>query len=1144
MPAIAGGIADQVAGELAEVTSTNLRPASEDPVRPAHATTILSQQLHHALDGEIGNISNTHNETHQQTSGEHDVMPSARQDQSDLRLSQSGEPTLENTLEQSDDSEGMVMDIEPYHAREIEDEGCPANRRQKRKSKKTAKAKAAKRRELLGIFLDEEDEEIQNEQPPQDEDMQAIEHNQSQSPSENTRSQRLRKKRKTRQTDKTRRSGVKIATLNIKGFGHENVANSENKWHHINQLMRDHRIAVLAVQETHMTEERRVAIENKYSTRMRVFASPDPNNPTGKAGVALVFNKNMMSVDNIEVDVTIPGRAMMAKFPLRRGTVATLLAVYAYNDKAKNRQLWRDIEKCYDEDPSIPKPDVILGDFNMVEDGIDRLPAHDDDANMVQSFQTLKQRLNLTDGWRETFPDKVQFSYMQNGRIHSRIDRIYVSQQVLETALQWNIEPSGIPNCDHCMAHVTLTDPEAPKCGKGRWTFPDFLLKDKIFNEHVQEIGEKMNQRLQALKCGAQIDGKENAQVMLADFKRQLKMYARKRERQIVPKIVEEQKAVEDELKSTSKETWIAESDKAKQMGALREKLAKLAEKRHLKKRKAIRMKFMLEGETMTKTLALMGKEKKPRDTIWGLKSSLTHPERTTPERESKKMAKIARDYHEKLQTTGAEDDKDDAVEIREEMIRKMLTLIETKPTDEQYDVMKAEITPDEVEAAMTTADNDSSTGLDGIPYELWKHLALISSLEDEETNSLSVVDLLTEAFNDIWKSGIRTPSYFAEGWMCPLYMKGDRDEVANYRPITLLNTDYKLFTKVLSTRITKSAPTLIHEAQAGFIPGRQISDHTQLTRMTMEYAEVSGNNGLIIALDQEKAYDKISHDYLWRVLKAFNIPPEYIQATRELYEHAETRVCVNGFMSAPYTVNRGVRQGDPLSCILFDLTIEPLAIALRKSKLKGIDVPGKAERLIATLFADDTTVYLSKDDDIADLEEILQEWCVASRAKFNVGKTIVVPIGEKTYRENVLRTRQTREDGGVIPDNMTILREGESTRILGAWFGNGVDINAPWSVVLNKMAKSFERWSSVSVNLLYKRHVIQCTAGGFSQYLAQVQGCPSRFEHQIETQIKKYLWGGKNSGSVNSETTKAPINQGGLKVLDIEARNDAIRLI
>lgn len=88
-----------------------------------------------------------------------------------------------------------------------------------------------------------------------------------------------------------------------------------------------------------------------------------------------------------------------------------------------------------------------------------------------------------------------------------------------------------------------------------------------------------------------------------------------------------------------------------------------------------------------------------------------------------------------------------------------------------------------------------------------------------------------------------------------------------------------------------------------------------------------------------------------------------------------------------------------PLSCLLFDLAIEPLAEMLRKSDLTGYQIPGARDRLITTLFADDTTVYLSEGDSVASLEEMLDKWCKASGAKFNLDKTEIIPIGTEKYR-------------------------------------------------------------------------------------------------------------------------------------------------
>jgi hypothetical protein len=132
--------------------------------------------------------------------------------------------------------------------------------------------------------------------------------------------------------------------------------------------------------------------------------------------------------------------------------------------------------------------------------------------------------------------------------------------------------------------------------------------------------------------------------------------------------------------------------------------------------------------------------------------------------------------------------------------------------------------------------------------------------------------------------------------------------------------------------------------------------------------------------------------------------------------------VILNGEKSKyPFKVRRGVRQGDPLSCLLFDLAIEPLAESLRQSDLKGFKIKGKEEKLIATLFADDTMVYLDAEDDFGSLVEILEEWCTASGAKFNISKTEMIPIGQIEHRDRVRANRFVNGLNGTHPFRNTL---------------------------------------------------------------------------------------------------------------------------
>ncbi|KAJ3964452.1 hypothetical protein EV361DRAFT_873992 [Lentinula raphanica] len=204
--------------------------------------------------------------------------------------------------------------------------------------------------------------------------------------------------------------------------------------------------------------------------------------------------------------------------------------------------------------------------------------------------------------------------------------------------------------------------------------------------------------------------------------------------------------------------------------------------------------------------------------------------------------------------------------------------------------------------------------------------------------------------------------------------------------------------------------------------------------------------------------------------------------------------------------------------------------------------IPGRPERLIATFFADDTTVYLSKDDDFGDLQQILDEWCIASGAKFNIGKTKVIPIGSPEYRE-VLRQQHflNGEDGTSIPEHIKIAREGDAIRSLGALIGNGISQTMPWSRVLEKIDKSLERWEQSRPTMEGRCLIISMIVGGMTQYLTEVQGMPKEIETRLEKRIRNFLWNDRTHVRVNKETIYAPIKKGGRNLLDLLARNEAI---
>jgi exonuclease III len=153
------------------------------------------------------------------------------------------------------------------------------------------------------------------------------------------------------------------------------------KWSTINRTMSDLRIAILAIQETHLDDELESQVAQCYGKRLTLITSHNPTLPRASAGVAFVINKRLIKPSNITVFKLLAGRALALKIKWHDTEVTTLLNVYAPNTRAAQPEFWRKIDvskRLY----GLRNPDFMLGDFNVTEDAIDRSPPHLDDADI------------------------------------------------------------------------------------------------------------------------------------------------------------------------------------------------------------------------------------------------------------------------------------------------------------------------------------------------------------------------------------------------------------------------------------------------------------------------------------------------------------------------------------------------------------------------------------------------------------------------------------------------------------------------------------------------------------------------------------------------------------------------------------------
>ncbi|KAG2203643.1 hypothetical protein INT47_011737 [Mucor saturninus] len=249
---------------------------------------------------------------------------------------------------------------------------------------------------------------------------------------------------------------------------------------------------------------------------------------------------------------------------------------------------------------------------------------------------------------------------------------------------------------------------------------------------------------------------------------------------------------------------------------------------------------------------------------------------------------------------------------------------------------------------------------------------------------------------------------------MCLLPKKGDLSLLQNWRTISLTNCDPKIFTRIINSRMILAADHIINVHQTGFMRGRFIGDNGIILKSLIDYAHLDPryNETVALLLDFMKAYDRANSEYLHAALTHYGIPPHLVQCIIDFFFQTKIRVNVNGYLTEPISQQRGLRQGDPLSPILFNLALEPLLqTTLQDPLLPGV-LPytlyrdsGIPTALKTLAYADDVLVVLTRPSEYAILQRHLHIYERASNGKLNTSKTQVLSVTGKPLGPNWLNT-------------------------------------------------------------------------------------------------------------------------------------------
>ena len=387
------------------------------------------------------------------------------------------------------------------------------------------------------------------------------------------------------------------------------------------------------------------------------------------------------------------------------------------------------------------------------------------------------------------------------------------------------------------------------------------------------------------------------------------------------------------------------------------------------------------------------------------------------------------------------------------------------------------------------------------------------------------VIDSFNEAFSE--KELAETHNYSI---IKLLFKKKNREELKNYRPISLANIDYKLLANVLASRLHTVIGNLVSPEQTAYIRGRYIGENVRLLLDVIEFTKEKQIAGVALFLEFMKAFDSLEWNFLMKCLKKFKFKDSFCQWIQIIYSQCKASVNVNGYLTQTISMRRGIRQGCPLSGLLFILCAEFLCLHIKQANsYKGIDLDLGINmvELKITQYADDTCLYLQNPEDIQNCLNIVREFSNVSGLYVNLEKTESLCLGRLE---------------GQIPAVSSIRWPTEPIRYLGIYVGhNPITCNKlNWEDKLEAFQKLIDNLRIRKLTIFGRVLICKTLALPKLVYAASLLPIPDGIVKRINKILFNFIWGCKDQ--IRRKTVINKVRDGGLQMLDVDSHFLALK--
>lgn len=843
---------------------------------------------------------------------------------------------------------------------------------------------------------------------------------------------------------------IRVVSLNING-----VLNPVKRWKMLSQLKKD-KVQIAFIQESHLDDTEHSKL-NKMGFKKIYFSS----HCSGKRrGVAILLSSTV-NFEYISEYKDNAGKYVMVSGKIN-GVLVSLLNVYIPPGSD-----WSIYKHLFDIMSTKSQGMVICGgDFNMrLHPRIDSSNGKPDNRNISKRINLLMKELGIVDTWRELNPTGREYThYSAAHNVYSRIDYFFMFKNDLFRAVKCEIGVSTLS--DHNPVYLSLHLNNNPRITL--WSLNTNILKDNVIKEKLKseirlylelnDNGEVSPSVLwDALK--AVIRGKI---IAISSMEKKLKTQKLK---DLKDKLMRLQK---DHSKS------LLDSTKA-EINIIKSEIDEINTQEIQKKLLFTKQLYYDTGGKALKLLSYRLRKQQAEKTIYKIRNPNTKNIETDP----KKIKQCFEEYYQKLYSQPQ-------LSNNNQIDTFLSSLNLPTVSDTQNQRLTSKITKEEVQAAIKRLKTGKSPGADGFNSEWYKNM-------QEE-----LIPTLLKAFNWVMEKKI-IPTSWSEA-IISIIPKENKDklECGNYRPISVLNTDYKLFTSILSKRLETILPDLINTDQTGFIRQRQTLDNIRKTLHIMKHAKQNNLEIVLLSLDAEKAFDSVRWAFLYKVLSKFGFHPNIVDTFAALYSKPTARVKVNADLTNTFTLQRGTRQGCGASPLLFALFLEPLAQWIRqRPDIKGVIMASGEHKL--ALFADDVLMYLTQPNQtLPRVMTGLEEYGSVSGYKININKTQILSLNYNPTTE--IKNRYNWEWESNHIKYLGVILTKDLSKLFEANYGP----------LTHKIKSDLQRWNSVPFLDLYSRvESIRMNILPRMLYLFQCLPIkiPQKHFDEWDRLIAKYLW-------------------------------------